>query len=456
MATATLRPRPVRRRYDGLDLVHYPLTIAVPKLSIPSVVTIHDLQHLELPQLFSRSERLFRRRAYEGSARHGGDRRRAEPVRAAQRRSSGSGLPPQRVHAIPHGIDHERFTPGDGPREPFLLYPGRPWPHKNHARLFEAFELLRRERPRARARADRRWARHAAGPGRCAGCWARRGGRARLALPARGVPGLSEPLRGVRPAAARGDGVRLPGRCLQRRRDPRGGRRGGGALRPRGCGGHRGRRPGRAREPRPDSSRQGSSGPRASHGRRRRAATRRSTVRSGSARRSPASSGRRRPPSSRSHGCRSRGSCGFSIANANRFAWLGSTFVTRPTTGRSRRSAVAARPARLCHEYVGQLERAEVSDPVSGVRRVRGDGLLDLALRPAVDVVRRARVGDAACRESVGGDGRELVVVHRARPRAESHEGAVAALDRDDGDAADAVELEQRAVRRAAVVEARR
>jgi len=29
----------------------------------------------------------------------------------------------------------------------FLLYPARPWTHKNHARLFEAFAQLRRERP---------------------------------------------------------------------------------------------------------------------------------------------------------------------------------------------------------------------------------------------------------------------------------------------------------------------
>ncbi len=146
MATAALRPGPLRHRYDGLDVVHYPLTIAVPTLPIRSVVTVHDLQHLELPHLFSRSERLFRRRAHEGSA------RRADAVVVPSqfvRRSvvERLGLPPEHVHAIPHGIDHERFRPGDGRREPFLLYPGRPWPHKNHERLFEAFALLRRERP---------------------------------------------------------------------------------------------------------------------------------------------------------------------------------------------------------------------------------------------------------------------------------------------------------------------
>ena len=57
------------------------------------------------------------------------------------------GVPPERIHTIPLGIDHDRFTPAAAEREAFLLYPARPWPHKNHARLFEAFALLREERP---------------------------------------------------------------------------------------------------------------------------------------------------------------------------------------------------------------------------------------------------------------------------------------------------------------------
>ena len=51
---------------------------------------------------------------------------------------------------IPHGIDHERFHPDGRAREPFLLYPANPWPHKNHARLFEAFARVRAGRPELR------------------------------------------------------------------------------------------------------------------------------------------------------------------------------------------------------------------------------------------------------------------------------------------------------------------
>jgi glycosyltransferase involved in cell wall biosynthesis len=147
MALAAARPGPIRRRLEATSAVHYPLTIALPEVRRPFALTLHDLLHHDLP--FPRAEGLFRRAAYDRSA------RRAALVivptafvgnRAADRLA----LPPDRIRVAHHGIDHERFTPGDAAREPFLLYPARPWPHKNHARLYEAFALVRRERPELR------------------------------------------------------------------------------------------------------------------------------------------------------------------------------------------------------------------------------------------------------------------------------------------------------------------
>ncbi len=54
------------------------------------------------------------------------------------------------MRAIHLAVDHDRFTPDGRAREPFLLYPANRWPHKNHARLFEAFASARRERPELR------------------------------------------------------------------------------------------------------------------------------------------------------------------------------------------------------------------------------------------------------------------------------------------------------------------
>ena len=146
MTLAALRPGKLRRRFAGLDAVHYPLTIALPRLDVPTVVTIHDLQHLDHPELFSRAERLWRARTHERSAREADEV--IVPSQFVRRRAIEQlGLAPEHVHAVPWGVDHERFRPGSEEREPFLLYPARPWPHKNHDKLLEAFALLRRERP---------------------------------------------------------------------------------------------------------------------------------------------------------------------------------------------------------------------------------------------------------------------------------------------------------------------
>jgi glycosyltransferase involved in cell wall biosynthesis len=146
LGLATLRPAPLRLRLRSADVVHYPFTIRVPSVEAPTVVTVHDLQHLDLPQLFSRAERIFRAVYYHRSARAA---HRVVVPSAFVRASAVDrlGLDPDRVRVIPHGIDHERFSPSDEEREPFLLYPARAWPHKNHARLYEAFARLRRERP---------------------------------------------------------------------------------------------------------------------------------------------------------------------------------------------------------------------------------------------------------------------------------------------------------------------
>ena len=149
MTLAAVRPGKLRQRFAGLDAVHYPLTIALPTLDVPSAVTVHDLQHLDHPALFSRAERLWRARTHERSARNADAV--IVPSQFVRRRAIELlGLPPERVHAIPWGVDHDRFRPGDDEREPFLLYPARPWPHKNHERLLEAFALLREERPELR------------------------------------------------------------------------------------------------------------------------------------------------------------------------------------------------------------------------------------------------------------------------------------------------------------------
>ena len=149
MTLAAVRPGPLRQSLAGASAAHFPLTIELPRTSLPTAVTLHDVQHLDLPGLFSRGERAFRALAWHRSA------RRAERVIVMsefvrERAVEHLGLDPARVRVIPLGLDHHRFVPGHAEREPFLVYPARPWRHKNHERLFEAFAILRRERPELR------------------------------------------------------------------------------------------------------------------------------------------------------------------------------------------------------------------------------------------------------------------------------------------------------------------
>ena len=148
MSVATARPGRLRARLERCDVVHYPLTLRVPSVARPFVVTLHDLQHLDLPQLFSRAERSFRTVAWHRSIR-AADRVIVISEFVRERAIAALGLDPARIRVVPLGLDHAQLRPG-GPREPFLFYPARRWPHKNHERLYEAFALIRRERPELR------------------------------------------------------------------------------------------------------------------------------------------------------------------------------------------------------------------------------------------------------------------------------------------------------------------
>jgi glycosyltransferase involved in cell wall biosynthesis len=149
MALSALRSRELNARLRELDALHYALTVPVPRAKAPTVVTLHDVQHRDLPDFFGPARRSFRRIAYDRAARAASAVIvTSEFVRA--RALEQLELHPSSIHVIPLAIDHERFRPGEEAREPFLLYPARPWPHKNHVRLFQAFTSLRQTRPQLR------------------------------------------------------------------------------------------------------------------------------------------------------------------------------------------------------------------------------------------------------------------------------------------------------------------
>ncbi|NQX11136.1 glycosyltransferase family 4 protein [Microbacteriaceae bacterium VKM Ac-2855] len=148
MLKALLHTRRLRRMLRPDEILYFPFTVPLPYPSRRQgfVQMVFDLQHLDLPELFPRVEKIFRRFAYEATA------RRADAIITIshftkQRIVEHLGIPAERVHVSHLGVDTSRFTPNLGPREDYVLYPARAWPHKNHARLFEAMEVVRRTRP---------------------------------------------------------------------------------------------------------------------------------------------------------------------------------------------------------------------------------------------------------------------------------------------------------------------
>jgi glycosyltransferase involved in cell wall biosynthesis len=128
------------------DAVHFPLTVPIPNvLTTPRIVTLHDVQHYELPEMFSRAEHWLRGWAYDGAARAAN-----HVVTVSHHAKAGIeyhlGIPSERIHVIPSGIDHRRFHPdGPGPQglpARYIFYPATHLAHKNHSRLMKAFARI--------------------------------------------------------------------------------------------------------------------------------------------------------------------------------------------------------------------------------------------------------------------------------------------------------------------------
>jgi glycosyltransferase involved in cell wall biosynthesis len=148
LASSMVGARRIRAAMGDPQVVHFPFTVPVPgpARGVGFVQTLLDVQHLDLPHLFSRAELLYRRHFYEGAA------AKADIVItisefARSRMIEALRLDPDRVRVAPLGVDASAFLPNSGERDDFVLYPARGWPHKNHARLIEAMRILRRDRP---------------------------------------------------------------------------------------------------------------------------------------------------------------------------------------------------------------------------------------------------------------------------------------------------------------------
>jgi glycosyltransferase involved in cell wall biosynthesis len=136
----------------GVEVMHFPVQDAF-TTDIPSIYQPHDLQHLHLPDLFSRWERERRERIYRT---HCARARMVVAMTSWGKRDlmDRYGLTDEKVQVVPWGSvlwEYPEPAPGDldalrrrlSLPERFLLYPAQTWPHKNHEVLLQALALIR-------------------------------------------------------------------------------------------------------------------------------------------------------------------------------------------------------------------------------------------------------------------------------------------------------------------------
>lgn len=141
-------------RAERLDLWFCPFTNLEPRSTpVPSVITLHDLQHEFHPQFFAAEELAHRHAFYPASCARAGH---IIAISEFTRRSviERYGIEPERVSTVWLGAAADVDWAGGGARvaevrrryrlpERYAFYPANTWRHKNHVRLIEAIARYR-------------------------------------------------------------------------------------------------------------------------------------------------------------------------------------------------------------------------------------------------------------------------------------------------------------------------
>jgi glycosyltransferase involved in cell wall biosynthesis len=146
----------------GVEVHHGPHYTMPERSSVPSVVTIHDCTFFDHPEWHQRSKAAFFRRAITRAAARAGALICVSEVTATRLRAHCDVRVPLLV--APHGVDHQRFSPGDPeagmdeallrvagiPAEgPLVAFVGTLEPRKGVAPLVAAFDRVADRHPDA-------------------------------------------------------------------------------------------------------------------------------------------------------------------------------------------------------------------------------------------------------------------------------------------------------------------
>ncbi|MFY9950120.1 MAG: glycosyltransferase family 1 protein [Candidatus Sulfotelmatobacter sp.] len=117
----------------------------------PTVLAMHDIQHVHHPEFFSWPARLSRRVTYGLSAKHASYLQASSQYTKQDLLRNFPALSAEQVEVIPSGVQVEKFAaPATedessalaGLPERFLFFPAQLWPHKNHLTLLKALKQI--------------------------------------------------------------------------------------------------------------------------------------------------------------------------------------------------------------------------------------------------------------------------------------------------------------------------
>jgi glycosyltransferase involved in cell wall biosynthesis len=143
----------VRKLMDsGADIVYTP-TVVLQCFNgrKPTVLSMHDIQHVHYPEFFSRARRLSRKITYGLSAHHASYFQASSQFIKEDLLAHFDGISPDQIEVIPEGVRIEEFAAPRaleslvaryGLAERFLFFPAQLWPHKNHMTVLKALKRI--------------------------------------------------------------------------------------------------------------------------------------------------------------------------------------------------------------------------------------------------------------------------------------------------------------------------
>jgi glycosyltransferase involved in cell wall biosynthesis len=154
---SSLKFRDLNKRFEAFDVVYVPHgpTAIFPFPRIPTIYSIHDIQHEYYPEFFSKQQLLGRKKTFSMCVKHAGSLQASSKFMKSNFLETYTQLDPEDIFLAPEGVDgefwkirDERETIDSFPLaqgESYIFLPAQLWMHKNHITVFRALRKLRDE-----------------------------------------------------------------------------------------------------------------------------------------------------------------------------------------------------------------------------------------------------------------------------------------------------------------------